>query len=294
MRKQSLVLARCRRCAMVHLDPLPSGMDETFYDQIGRPYYLSPDKLEGDYASVRFERELKLLRHHVPHGRLLDVGCSTGAFLHQLRARFPRDYVATGIEVSHAAIEFARSRGLEVIEESLLTHDFGDRRFDAIMFWAVLEHLSEPGAFVRRATRLLETGGCCLALVPNVRSLSQRLLGPRYRYVLPQHLNYFSTGTLARLMTSSGLDLVRTGGSHFNPMVLWQDWRTPKEGFVPDAERAALLRRTTRLKQSRALAPARWLLSAVESSLASAGLADNIWVVARQASLSSSHLPASL
>ncbi len=285
LRKGTLNLVRCPHCDLAFADPLPAEADDRHYDQLGRPYYLSPDKLAGDYASVRFERELRLFRRYCKGGEVLDVGCSTGAFLSRLNQRFPGNYRTAGIEISSAAIDYARDQGIEVIADSLLRHDFGGRRFDAVVFWAVLEHLPEPAAFIARITDLLRPGGHCLALVPNRESLAGRLLGPRYRYVLPQHVNYFTRRTLTRLLTDHGnLEAVANGGSHFNPIVLVQDWRRGTPGNVPDAERAALLARTTRLKQAAWLKPAKLLLAGLEMLLASLGLADNIWAVSRKAS----------
>ncbi|MGE3312135.1 MAG: methyltransferase domain-containing protein [Limisphaerales bacterium] len=282
LRKQSLHLGRCPVCRLVYADPLPAESAPEHYDQLGRPYYLSPDKLEGDFSSVRFVRELRLLRHHCPRGAVLDVGCSTGAFLFQLRHRFPGDYQAAGIEVSSAALDHARRMGIEVVDDSLLAHDFGTRRFDAVTFWAVLEHLPDPAVFVRRAADLLNPGGLVFALVPNLQSLAVRILGANYRYILNQHVNYFAPDTLADLLSRQGLQVVRAGGSHFNPAVLWQDWRRGTDTPVADADRAGLLKRTTRLKQSPWWLPARWALAGLERLLALGGLADNIWIVGRK------------
>lgn len=282
LRKNHLALVRCPRCSLVYANPLPPESHQSHYDNLGRPFYLSPDKLAGDYASVRFERELTWLRRFCPAGEVLDVGCSTGAFLHQLNHRFPGSYQPTGIEISRAALQHARQQGLNVIDASLLDHDFGSRRFDAITFWAVLEHLPDPAAFLRRASNLLRPGGHCLVLVPNWNSLARRLLGTRYRYILAQHVNYFTRRTLADSLRRHGhFEVLTQGGSHFNPMVLWQDWRRGNSEEVPDAERAALLARTTRMKQSSWLKPARILLHLAESLLATAGLADNLWAVGR-------------
>lgn len=280
--KGELRLVRCSACAMVYASPLPAAASDAYYDQLGRPYYLSPDKLAGDYAAVRFERELRLLRRVCPAGSVLDVGCSTGAFLYQIGQRWPQDYQGLGIEVSGAAIEYARERGVNVISDSLLTYDFGSTRFDVVTFWAVLEHLADPGAFVRRAFEIVRPGGHCVVLVPNARSLAMRGLGAKYRYVLPQHVNYFEAPTLNRLLVGAGFRCTIAGGSHFNPMVIWQDWRRGTADGVSDRERADLLRRTTRMKQSVWLRPARVVLRWLEGALAAAGLADNLWWVGRK------------
>ncbi|MCC6235689.1 MAG: class I SAM-dependent methyltransferase [Verrucomicrobiales bacterium] len=280
--KGTLHLVRCTACRMVFADPLPPESEAAHYDQLGRPFYLSADKLEGDFASVRFTRELRLLRRFASEGSVLDVGCSTGAFLHQVRTRWPDAYQVTGIDVSTAALDHARSHGIEVVADSLLTHDFGARRFDVVTFWAVLEHLPDPLSFLERARHWLRPEGVCLVLVPNLAALGVRLLGTRYRYILPQHVNYFEAGTLERLTRQAGLSPIARGGSHFNPIVLWQDWRRGSDELVPDRERAALLRRTTRWKQSLIATPARLGLSLAEKLLAAMGCADNLWLAARR------------
>src|ERR1043166_4144263 len=140
LRKAELQLVRCVRCGMVFANPVPAEFASgKFYDDAGG-YYLSPAKLESDYAGVRFERELALFRRHCPRGAVLDVGCSSGAFLFQLNRRFPGDYEILGTDASGAPLDHAESRGVPVVRGNFLEHDFGGRTFDAITFWAVLEH----------------------------------------------------------------------------------------------------------------------------------------------------------
>ncbi len=261
----------------VHAD-LASGR---FYDERGRSFYCAPDKLESDFAPVRFARELKVFRRYCPRGTVLDVGCSTGAFLHQLREL--GGYDVAGTDVTGDALDHAASRGIRVIRKSLLDPEFPSGPYDAVTFWAVLEHLVDPLAHVRRAADLLRPGGHLLVLVPNVASLAVRLCGARYRYVMPDHVNYFSARTLTALAARERRLQGRwLGFTHFNPVVIWQDWRGGLER-VPDAERARLLRRTTAWKQRRGLGPMRWVYRASEALLARFGLADNVVLVLERA-----------
>ena len=93
LQKQTLRLVRCGDCGMVFANPIEEGLASgLFYDRLAVPFYLSPDKVESDYSPVRFARELKLFRSFCPNGSVLDVGCSTGAFLFQLKTRFDGDY----------------------------------------------------------------------------------------------------------------------------------------------------------------------------------------------------------
>jgi 2-polyprenyl-3-methyl-5-hydroxy-6-metoxy-1,4-benzoquinol methylase len=279
--KAQLRLVRCRRCSMVYINPVPAQFASgEYYDKTAAEYYLSPVKLESDYADVRFHRELRLFRKHCRIGSVLDVGCSTGAFLFQLNRRFADAYEVLGVDASGPALDYAESRGVPVLRGHFLELEFGSRRFDAVTFWAVLEHLSEPKLFLEKAFSLLNPGGLCFVLVPNLGSLAARLLGGRYRYIYPQHLNYFSRATLARLVRLR-FDVLESRTTHFNPVVVWQDWRGAGKS-VSNEERGELLKRTTAWKQRPWLGPLKAAYRAAEASLALSGLADNLVFVLRR------------
>ena len=281
--KGDLRVVRCPTCGMVYANPVPAAMASgEFYDAAGNDYYLSPAKLESDYAAVRFERELRLFRRFCPRGAVLDVGCSSGAFLFQLTKHWPGDYAVLGTDVSGAPLDYAESRGVPVVRGNFLELRFGGRVFDAVTFWAVIEHLAEPKGFLARAAEVLKPGGLCFVLVPNLRSLAVRLLGARYRYIYPQHLNYFTTQTLARLCTPR-FEIVATRFTHFNPVVLWQDWRSGGRA-VSNRERAELLQRTTAYKRKAWMKPVKGCYAFAEAALATFGLADNLALVLKKRS----------
>lgn len=281
--KGELRLVRCGGCGMIYANPIPAAMASgEFYDAAGKDYYLSPAKLESDYADVRFERELRRFRKHCPRGAVLDVGCSSGAFLFQLKKRWPGDYETLGTDVSGPPLDYAESRGVPVGRGNFLEQDFGGRTFDAVTFWAVIEHLAEPRRFLDKAHAVLKSGGLCFVLVPNFKSLAVRWLGARYRYVYAQHLNYFTARTLTALCAAR-FEVVETRFTHFNPVVLWQDWRGGGRE-VSNAERGELLKRTTALKQKPGMEPVKWAYGLAEKSLAAFGLADNLAVVLKKRS----------
>lgn len=252
--------------------------DGTFYKSSGSDFYASDEKITGDYAPVRYAREIALVRKYCPRGRVLDVGCSTGGFLYQLTRQFPGDYEVLGTDVAAGALDYAETKGVPVIRENFLYLPRTALSFDAITFWAVLEHLDDPGTFLAKAHALLNRSGRCFVLVPNIRSLATRILGAKYRYILPQHLNYFSRDTLGQLAERSGYRVIHSATMHFNPIVIVQDLRS-QSGLVADKDRAKLLVQTNRLKQNSLLAPLRWFYRQTEALLGLCGLADNLTMV---------------
>ena len=281
LQKGELRLVRCRRCSMIYASPVPEEfVSGRHYNRIGTEYYLSAAKLQSDYAPSRFDRELRLFQTYCRAGAVLDVGCSSGAFLFQLRQRFPDRYRALGTDASGPPLDYAESRGIPVARGNFLDAGFDPGKFDAITFWAVLEHVSAPREFLQKAAALLNPAGLCFLLVPNMESLAARLLGWRYRYIYPQHLNYFTAATLTKLVEPN-FSIVELRSTHFNPVVLWQDWR--RHGAeVSNQERAALLERTTAYKQNPLFRPLKALYQLAERTLDALRLADNLAVVLRK------------
>jgi 2-polyprenyl-3-methyl-5-hydroxy-6-metoxy-1,4-benzoquinol methylase len=278
LRKLDLQLVRCARCSMVYANPVPVEMATgNFYDRAGGEY-LTPEKIESDYADVRFERELRLFRVHCPRGSVLDVGCSSGGFLYQLKKRYPNDYKILGTDVSSEPLAYAAKMGVPVARGEFLTQSFAEK-FDAVTFWAVMEHLSDPKAFLQKAVSILKPGGHCFILTPNLNSLAVRLIGAKYRYIFPEHLNYFTPQTMKHF-AGGELAVEQVVSLHFNPLVIWQDARGGARE-VSRAERVKLLKRTTGYKQSRWLLPVKLAYRATESILGKFSLADNVAIVGR-------------
>ncbi len=266
---------------MIYANPVPAEFASgQYYNQTAAEYYLSPAKLEGDYAPVRFERELRLFRKYCRAGAVMDVGCSSGAFLFQLRQQFPGCYDLLGTDVSGPALDYAESRGIPVARGSFISDIGDDTRFDAITFWAVIEHVDGPKAFLMKAAMLLKPNGLCFVLVPNMKSLATRLLGAKYRYIYPQHLNYFTAETLQKL-SEGNFSIVEVRSTHFNPFVIWQESRRGGEE-VSNEERADLLQRTTAYKKNRLLRPLKFVYKLIERALGTCYLADNLVMVLRR------------
>jgi 2-polyprenyl-3-methyl-5-hydroxy-6-metoxy-1,4-benzoquinol methylase len=141
----------------------------------------------------------------VAGGRLLDMGCGSGAFLASMRAR---GWDTVGVEPDPAAREAARSRpGLAVFES---VEALGDRQFDAIVLHHVIEHLPEPHRTLAMLSARLLPGGRLVMVTPNIRSLGRRVFGPAWvHWDPPRHLHLFSAPSLSAEVERAGLAVER-------------------------------------------------------------------------------------
>jgi SAM-dependent methyltransferase len=139
----------------------------------------------------------------VTGGRLLEVGCAYGFFLDEARARFE----VSGIEISEAAAAAARGRHPDVrtgpLDASTLA---GLSDLDAIVLLDVIEHLEDPAGAIALCSERLRRGGVLLVTTGDWGSVVARTLGPRWRLMTPpQHLWFFTRGSLSRIAAGHGL-----------------------------------------------------------------------------------------
>ena len=213
--EQPFVLARCRICGLVFLDPKLSDAElERFYFP---EYYRKPPLglarlIEGVVAWLSDRRAAKIERR-LRGRRVLDVGCGDGALLAAMRRR---GWEAWGVETSRAGAERARQRpGLNIRDESLTDCGLPEGYFDVVTLWHSLEHIDDPVAYMCEVRRILSPAGLVFIAVPNVESLECRLFrGNWFHLELPRHQYHFSPQTLTHLLERCGLSLRQT--SHFS------------------------------------------------------------------------------
>lgn len=161
---------------------------------------------------------LKKLANHATRGRLLDVGCSYGAFLAMARQH---GWKTVGVELSEKTAAFAsKQRGLDVVNSTVEHARFPDDHFQAVTLWDVIEHLDDPLKTLSEAERILSPGGVLVVFTINHDSLLNRVGRLLYRASFKkwQHLmelfydihhNFFFTPeTLSGLLERTGFEIV--------------------------------------------------------------------------------------
>lgn len=101
-------------------------------------------------------------------GRLLDVGCGTGAML---AAAAARGMDTAGLDISDVAVAQARERspGSELHVGVAERLPFADGGFDVVSCVGSLEHVTDPAVALREMRRVCRPDGRLLIIVPNSR-----------------------------------------------------------------------------------------------------------------------------
>jgi SAM-dependent methyltransferase len=193
---------RCTVCSVGFLSPrpLPADLGRFYPEEFFWSHENSPTA-PLDAAELLRRRagqiDAKLERMaHLQPGRLLDIGAMKGEFLHVAQRR---GWSVQGVEFSQQPPNLF---GVPMRYGEFLDMQFEPQSFDCVTMWAVLEHVYEPQAYVRRVAEVLRTGGTFLGVVTNFNSIHARLLrADDY----PRHLTMFTKESLARLLRSAGL-----------------------------------------------------------------------------------------
>jgi len=164
--------------------------------------------------------------------RILDVGCGTGANL-QMLSRFG---VAEGVDVSVAALDFCRARGLAKVKQGAAESlPYEDAAFDLVTGLDVVEHLDDDIAGLKEMRRVLRPGGRAVLFVPAFMFLwgvQDDISHHRRRYTLPD---------LKRKLREAGLTVERATYANltfFAPILLGRQlmrligWRPASENNI--------------------------------------------------------------
>ncbi|MBX9691140.1 MAG: class I SAM-dependent methyltransferase [Cyanobacteria bacterium] len=220
---QSGEITQCNECDIVTRSNLVAG-DELlqFYNDwyVQHPFFDSL-KLEADTniePYLVYNRVLKKLEQRVEKQRLLDVGCSYGAFLDVARKY---GWGVQGVEICETSADYAvGKRGIDVVRTTLEQAGFPDGYFSAVTLWDLIEHLENPLQTMREVNKILAPNGTAFICTPNHDSLINKIGNIMYklsfhRFKKPlnilhpiQHNYYFSPATLSNLLSRAGFSRI--------------------------------------------------------------------------------------
>lgn len=156
----------------------------------------------GDHARKLHPILLRQLAQ-IPHDRILDVGCGTGALLSQILSRWPENTCA-GVDLSPGMVEAARKKlggQAQILLGDAEALPFPDGAFQAALCCDSFHHYPHPEAALKEIYRVLEPGGVLLLADPTAPFLIRELMN----FLLPcghgGDVRMYSAEELSQLLT---------------------------------------------------------------------------------------------
>jgi len=224
----SYEIVKCNVCAAESVNPVPNedalkdyynnGKCNIFLDQLLKSRYKKEtDFIMDDRVKIVLELIAKMDKVEI---NILEIGCSSGTFLSKLKyfigQRFPERQISlAGIDIDANAVESSVDNDLELTvanAESYLKSV--SARYDIVLHFELIEHLTDPYEFMTSLYRLLKTDGIMFFSTPNGEGLEMLASGYNEFRLLahsifpPMHLNAFSVSNIGHFAMRSGFKIL--------------------------------------------------------------------------------------
>lgn len=201
-------IVQCNHCGLVYANPRWSD------EELVAAYTAVTDSTYVEERAGRvltFGRHLQEMEKHTgpADGRsLLDIGAYIGVFVEVATAS---GWDAWGVEPSAWAAAEAQAQGLNVIQGTQDAPELAGRQFDVVTMWDVIEHVADPLGELQKACDLLAPGGWIVVHTMDIDSLTARVMGSRWPWLMDMHLTYFSQATLGAMLEKAGFAVAWSG-----------------------------------------------------------------------------------
>jgi SAM-dependent methyltransferase len=179
---------KCLKCGIMFQSPIPNInklYSTEYFETWGDENLLSITKKENFRILISLLNNYNILNTKT----LFDIGAAQG-FLMEVAEE--QGWESSGIEMSRNVQSLNK-----YIQKKIVYGDFKDIRFEknkfsAITSISVFEHIPDPIVFVKKVNNLLKRDGLWLVLVPNLNSLSCKILGKRWPHFNLPHIFYYN------------------------------------------------------------------------------------------------------
>jgi len=214
-KKNGFNFVRCGFCNTLFVNPRPTiDMLEDFYRNSETIKFFaekilkaSEEKRRQTIFKPRVQKVIELCEKFKTNRRLLvNIGAGNGIFCAEMmNSRFFECVLA--VEPSDDMANECRKKNIPVlndmIEQCIL------KNIDVITNFELLEHLFEPGVFLKACAEKLKKNGLMIITTVCIEGFDLSILGKFSDNIrAPQHLNYFSKKGIRILFEKSGFSII--------------------------------------------------------------------------------------
>ncbi len=207
--QQPYRVLKCHNCSLVFVHPFPEK--DLLAEHYDHDYYQDWVTNQSKKRARMWLRRLNAIGKIKETGTLLDVGCGDGTFL---KLAQDHGWNVYGTELSAYAVKKVTVFvGNRIFCGELGEAKYPENMFDVVTLWHVLEHVTDPSAYLSEIRRIIKPDGLFVIAVPNIQDFltpfAFRLLkGRRMKLFSPSdreiHLYHFSVNTLQHYLEQQG------------------------------------------------------------------------------------------
>jgi len=252
----------CADCECLYVSPRlnNTALEELYADEYYSemysksmiPFFDKRKELIGQSKYSQVIDSIESIRQNTAKSlRVLDIGAGIGEVISVFN---DNGHDCEAIEVNITAINQLKNIGIKVFEDSFYNYDL-NKKFDIIMAWGVVEHITDPSLFLSRVYSLLKPSGIFVSEVPHSQSVlvdyCQKTGKDPLRILQgEQHIILYSNKAYSELHEKSGLQLhhVQTNGLDIstifsiNEQEIDQDIKANIQSSLDDLMKGDLLR----------------------------------------------------
>ena len=205
----------CVNCRTLFVDELPSS--EFLENSYNEAEFVS--RKDSVYAAQTYFEELQRL-NLLDSGKLLDIGCSDGAFISVVKSKSLVDVM--GVEPSIHAIDNSDPSVRESIQHTTLENFDRKNGFNLVTCFQTIEHVNDLNGLVVKSKELLLDQGHLVFVCHDRLSLVNRILGERSPIFDIEHLQILNKKAVRLLMQMNGfVDVTVNSISNKYPISYW-------------------------------------------------------------------------
>ena len=200
-------IVKCTKCGFVYETPREKADIITKRLRM-ESYPIKEHAIEE--RALSFKKYIDSMKKNIPfQGKLLDLGCNIGDFLHLAKKEGVEIY---GIEPSVFAAEKAMNLfGIKVINDLVdnAVMNLPDDFFDIVTLWDVIEHFLDPLDILCKVNKKMKKGAYICIATHNIDSQFSKITGSWYPHLMYQHFYHFSDKTIKEMSSRAGYEVVK-------------------------------------------------------------------------------------